>query len=85
MRQRIKEGTLIATSVPIPKAPKRGRSCSPAGNPAQNPPLNRTARSKKVLKKLLNNKIDYKPFTQSKETKGTEGNYWKLIYNTPKY
>jgi len=37
-----------------------------------------------VLKKLLNNQIQYKPFTRLKETRGTEGNYWKLIYNTPK-
>jgi hypothetical protein len=85
MRQRIKKETLVTRSVTTPKAPKRRRFGSPAVSLVQNSPLNTTARSKKVLKKLLNNKIDYKPFTQSKETKGTEGNYWKLIYNTPKY
>ena len=30
-------------------------------------------------------RIGYKPFTVFKETKGEEGNYRKLIYNSPKY
>ncbi|MET3114852.1 hypothetical protein AAKU52_002592 [Pedobacter sp. CG_S7] len=30
-------------------------------------------------------KIGYKPFTVFKETEGEEGNYRKLIYNSPKY
>jgi hypothetical protein len=84
MRQRIKKEVLSATSSSRPKATKRKRANNPATAQTQGDGLGRIARSKKALKKLLNNQIKYKPFTRLKETQGAEGNYWKLIYNTPK-
>jgi len=83
MRQRIKKEFLSASSATPSKTIKRKRSGNPATAPTQQG-INKVTRSKQALKKLLNNKIAYKLFTRLKERLGIEGNYWKLIYNTPK-
>jgi len=84
MRQRIKREVLSATSATKHKTTKRKRSSNSENVQIKRDGISRSVCSKKVLKKLLNNQIQYKPFTRLKETRGTEGNYWKLIYNTPK-
>jgi hypothetical protein len=85
MRQRIKTEILVTTSATSTKSLKRRHSTKPAVVPAKFTATNKISRSKKALKKLVTNRIGYKPFSLLKETTGNEGNYWKLIYNTPKY
>jgi hypothetical protein len=100
MRQPVNKGVLMATSAGQPRTSKRKRprkttaredhsnavsTAQPHDAHRQRAGVKKTTLSKKAIKKLLDKKIAYRPFKLFKETMGVEGNYGKLIYNTPKY